>query len=250
MGAELRGKTLGIVGLGRIGQEVGTRARAFGMKIVAHDPFISEQVAADAGRSRCCRSTISARARTTSRCTCRRLPETRHLFNAERLARCKPGVRIVNTARGELIDEAALADAIESGHVAGAGLDVFETEPPADRRLTKLPQVVATPHIAASTVEAQELVGIEIAIRRPRLSSARASSGTPSTSRQSAGEECAQLRPFMLLAERLGALVAQLADGRTHGIGIRYYGPLISAHGDADRQRGRRRRASPMLSTA
>ena len=91
-------------------------------------------------------------------------PETRHLFNAARLAQCKAGVRIVNTARGELIDEAALADAIEARHVAGAGLDVFETEPPADWRLAKLPQVVATPHIAASTVEAQEQVGIETAL--------------------------------------------------------------------------------------
>src|SRR4029453_10194632 len=87
------------------------------------------------------------------------LPETRHMLNAERLSKCRRGVRIVNTARGELIDEAALAAAIESGKGAGAGLDVFETEPPTDDRLTKLPQVIATPHIAASTVEAQALGG-------------------------------------------------------------------------------------------
>src|SRR6185295_9272733 len=90
--------------------------------------------------------------------------ETRQLFDAARLAGCRRGVRIVNTARGDLIDEAALATAIEAGHVAGAGLDVFQAEPPADQRLVGRPQVIATPHIAASTAEAQELVGIETAI--------------------------------------------------------------------------------------
>jgi len=92
------------------------------------------------------------------------LADTRHLLNAKTLALCKKGVRIVNTARGELIDEPALADAIQSGQVAGAALDVFETEPPADARLTVMPQVIATPHIAASTTEAQELVGVEVAM--------------------------------------------------------------------------------------
>jgi D-3-phosphoglycerate dehydrogenase / 2-oxoglutarate reductase len=156
-------------------------------------------------------------------------PETRHLFNAARLARCKAGVRIVNTARGELIDEAALADAIEARQVAGAGLDVFETEPPVDWRLAKLPQVIATPHIAASTVEAQEQVGIETALalrdflREGVIRNAVNFPGIRS-------EEFARVRPFMLLAERMGTLISQLGEGRTHGIGIRYYGPVVSAH--------------------
>ena len=152
-GAELRGKTLGVIGLGRIGQEVATRARAFGMEVLAHDPFISEQIAAALGIALLSVDEVCARADYLTL----HVPstaETRHLLNDRRLALCKPGVRIINTARGELIDEAALAAAIERGHVGGAGLDVFEQEPPPDGRLTKLPQVVATPHIAASTVEA------------------------------------------------------------------------------------------------
>jgi D-3-phosphoglycerate dehydrogenase len=229
-GAELRGKTLGIVGLGRIGQEVGTRARAFGMSLVAHDPFISEQVAATLGIALLSLDDLCAAADYIT-LHLPSTPETRHLFNAARLARCKPGVRIVNTARGELIDEAALADAIEARQVAGAGLDVFETEPPADWRLAKLPQVVATPHIAASTAEAQEQVGIETAValrdflREGVIRNAVNFPGIP-------GEEFSRVRPFMLLGERMGTLISQLGEGRTHGIGIRYYGPLVGAHGD------------------
>src|SRR6186713_2173587 len=162
-GAEMRGKTLGVVGLGRIGQEVSNRARAFGMEVLAHDPFISEQVAATMGAELVPLDELCAR----SDYITLHIPataETRNLFDAPRLAICKPGVRIVNTARGELIDEVALAEAIKRGHVAGAGLDVFSVEPPTDQSLVGLPQVIATPHIAASTVEAQELVGIETAM--------------------------------------------------------------------------------------
>lgn len=229
-GAELRGKTLGVIGLGRIGQEVATRARSFGMEITAHDPFISEQVAATLGIELLPLDDLCGRADYITL----HLPataETRHMFNAERLAKCKAGVRLVNTARGELIDEAALADAIEAGHVAGAGLDVFETEPPVDGRLTRLPQVVATPHIAASTVEAQELVGIETAasvrdfLRDGVIRNAVNFPAVPA-------EEFPRIRPFMILAERLGALAAQLATGRTHAVGIRYYGPLVAARSD------------------
>src|ERR671914_468008 len=123
-GAELRGKTLGVVGLGRIGQEVTNRARAFGMEVVAHDPYISEQVATTMGAELVSLDDLCARADYITL----HIPataETRQLFDATRLAACKPGLRIINTARGELIDEAALADAIKRGHVAGAGLDVF-----------------------------------------------------------------------------------------------------------------------------
>jgi D-3-phosphoglycerate dehydrogenase len=160
LGAELRGKTLGLVGLGRIGQAVGARAHSFGMTVVAHDPYIAAHVAQDLGVALLSLDDLCARADYLS-LHLPSTPATRHLFDAARLSRCKIGVRIVNTSRGDLIDERALADAIESGHVAGAGLDVFEVEPPTDTRLTQLPQVVATPHIAASTHEAQELVGLE-----------------------------------------------------------------------------------------
>jgi D-3-phosphoglycerate dehydrogenase / 2-oxoglutarate reductase len=230
LGMELRGKTLGIVGLGRIGQEVGSRARAFGMNLVAHDPFISEQVAGTLGIQLLSLDELCAAADYMT-LHLPSTPETRHLFDAARFAKCKPGVRIVNTARGELIDETALADAIEARQVAGAGLDVFQKEPPADWRLAKLPQVVATPHIAASTVEAQEQVGIETAIAlRDFLQEGviRNAVNFPGVR----GEEFTRVRPFILLAERMGALVSQLADGRTHSIGIRYYGPLVSDHAD------------------
>ena len=229
-GAELRGKTLGVVGLGRIGQEVTNRARAFGMQVVAHDPFISEQVAATMGAELLTLDELCARADYITL----HLPataETRQLFDARRLASCKPGVRIINTARGELIDEAALAEAITRGHVAGAGLDVFMQEPPPDQALTGLPQVVATPHIAASTVEAQELVGIETAMGvRDYLKDGaiRNAVNFPALP----AEDQIRLRPWMTLADRLGAMLVQVASGRTHGVGIRYYGAAVSAGSD------------------
>jgi D-3-phosphoglycerate dehydrogenase len=229
VGAELRGKTLGVVGLGRIGQEVAARARAFGMTIVAHDPFISEQVAATLDVPLVSLDGLFAQSDYIT-LHLPATPETRHLVNRERLARCKAGVRIVNTARGELIDEAALADAIEAGAVAGAGLDVFEHEPPGETRLVKLRQVVATPHIAASTSEAQELVGIETAAAvRDYLASGTIGNAVNFPSVR--GDDAALLRPFMTLAERMGALLTQVATGRTHAIGIRSYGPLVGAHG-------------------
>ena len=229
-GEELRGKTLGIVGLGRIGQEVGARARAFGMNLVAHDPFISEQVAGTLGIQLLSLDDVCA---TSDYITLHlpSTPETRHLFNADRLARCKPGVRIVNTARGELIDEKALADAIEARQVAGAGLDVFESEPPTDWRLAQLPQVIATPHIAASTVEAQEQVGIETSVAlRDFLREGIIRNAV--NFRGIRGDEFGKVRPFMLLAERMGVLVSQIAEGRTQAVGIRYYGPLVSEHAE------------------
>ncbi|MEO7156048.1 MAG: phosphoglycerate dehydrogenase, partial [Vicinamibacterales bacterium] len=229
VGVELRGKTLGIIGLGRIGQEVSTRARSFGMKLVAHDPFISEQVAASLGIELLSVDELCAAADYIT-LHVPATPETRHLINKERLAKCKAGVRIVNTARGELIDEEALADAIEAGAVAGAGLDVFQNEPPGETRLIAMRQVVATPHIAASTHEAQELVGIETAAAvRDFLQSGTIGSAVNFPSVR--GDDAARLRPFMVLAERMGALISQLGSGRTHALGIRYYGPLLAAHG-------------------
>lgn len=230
MGAELRGKTLGLVGLGRIGQEVALRARSFGMNVVAHDPFISDRVAAGLGIELLPLEQLCERADYISL----HLPattETKGLFDAGRLKSCKRGVRLVNTARGELVDSTALADAIESGHVGGAGIDVFDIEPPTEWRLARLPQVVATPHIAASTVEAQEQVGLETAegVRDFLLDgTVRNAVNFPAIS----SEEMTQLRPYLALADRLGALAAQLSEGRTRALGVRHYGPLVSGHGE------------------
>lgn len=230
LGEELREKTLGLAGLGRIGQEVARRAAAFGMRIIAHDPFISEQVAADLGVELVSLDDLFARADYVSL----HMPsneKTRKLVNAGRLARARKGIRIVNTARGDLVDEAALADAIESGHVAGAALDVFETEPPADPRLQKLPQVVATPHIAASTREGQELVGVETAAALRdflRDGIIRNAVNFPSMS----AEEFIRVRPFLELGQRLGLFLAQMNDSRAQALGVRYYGALAEGRND------------------
>jgi len=247
-GVELRGKTLGIVGLGRIGQEVATRARAFGMDLVAHDPFIAEQVAANLGITLV---TLDQLCATADYITLHIpvTPETRHLFNKERLALCKTGVRIVNTARGELIDETALADAIEAGSVAGAAIDVFEKEPPSDWRLASLRQVVATPHIAASTVEAQELVGTETATAvRDFLRDGTITNAVNFPSIR--GDDAGQLRPFMTLAQRMGTLLSQVASGRTESLSVRYYGAMLGAHGSLISKAAVAGVLQPILSTA
>jgi D-3-phosphoglycerate dehydrogenase / 2-oxoglutarate reductase len=225
-GAEIRSKTLGLVGLGRIGQEVATRAHAFEMKVIAHDPFISAEMSATLGVELVSLDDLCARADYIS-LHVPALPSTKHLFNAERFAKCKKGVRIINTARGELIDETALADAIEKGHVAGAGLDVFDAEPPRDWRLVTLPQVVATPHIAASTKEAQEQVGTETAAAlRDFLTEGiiRNAVNFPSVSL----EAYKRLRPYLTLARSLGLVVAQMGEARINAIGVRYYGELAA----------------------
>jgi D-3-phosphoglycerate dehydrogenase / 2-oxoglutarate reductase len=223
-GTELRGKTLGLVGLARIGQEVAARARSFGMNLIAHDPFISADVAAQVGARLASLDDVCAEADYLTL----HLPVTSGttgLFNAERLARCKRGVKIVNTARGDLIDEQALVDALRTGQVAAAALDVFQQEPPKDWTLPTLPNVIATPHIAASTGEAQELVGVETAAAvRDFLRDGiiRNAVNFPSL----APDEFTRLRPYLTLAERLGTLLAQMGEARTTGVGVRYYGAL------------------------
>lgn len=230
MGEEVRDKTLGLAGLGRIGQEVCRRLSAFGMKVIAHDPFISEQVASDLGVELVSLDDLFARADYLSL----HMPstaQTKNLVNAERLAKARKGLRIINTARGDLIDEKALADAIEAGQVGGAALDVFETEPPKDPRLQMLPQVVATPHIAASTKEGQELVGVETASALRdylRDGMIRNAVNFPSVS----AEEYARLEPFLSLAERLGTFLAQMTSGRISEVGVRYYGELAQGKND------------------
>jgi D-3-phosphoglycerate dehydrogenase len=194
------------------------------MRIIAHDPFIAAHVADDLDVELADLDALCGRADYISL----HLPnteQTNRLFNAERFQKCKKGVRIINTARGELIDEPALLAALQSGHVGGAGLDVFQKEPPTDWALATFPRVVATPHIAASTAEAQELVGLDVAagvrdyLLHGVVRNAVNFASVPA-------EEFKRLHPFMVLGERLGQAAAQLTQGRTDGIGIRYYGAL------------------------
>jgi len=230
LGEEVREKTLGLAGLGRIGQEVARRAAAFDMRIIAHDPFISEDVAGDLGVQLVSLDDLFARSDFLS-LHMPSTPTTKHIVNAERLAKAKKGIRIINTARGDLIDEKALADAVESGHVGGAALDVFQKEPTEDHRLQMLPQVVATPHIAASTREGQELVGMEtMAALRDFLRDGiiRNAVNFPSVS----AEEFSRLKPFLELGERLGHFVAQMNEGRVKALGVRYYGDLATGRTD------------------
>jgi D-3-phosphoglycerate dehydrogenase len=228
LGTEVRGKTIGIAGFGRIGQEVARRAHAFGMRVVAHDPFISAELAKQAGVDLVPLDELCA----TSDYITLHLPatnETRHLFDDARFAKCKQGLRLINTARGELVDESALRRAIESGLVAGAGLDVFEHEPLQDWALAQLPQVIATPHIAASTEEAQEQVGIETAITVRnflRDGIVRNAVNFPSMH----PEELQRLQPWIRLVDLLGSIAVQMGVARVEAISIRYYGALAEAH--------------------
>ncbi len=229
LGTELRGKTLGIAGLGRIGQEVAQRARAFGMRVVAHDPYISKEIAVSLGVELMTLDDVCAGADYLTL----HLPstaETKHTFNAPRFARCNRGIRIINTARGELIDESALRRAIEDGVVAGAALDVFEIEPPVDWSLAQLPQVIATPHIAASTEEAQELVGTDTAATVRdflRDGIVRNAVNFPSIH----PDEMQRLQPWIRLADHLGAFASQMGTARIEALGVRYYGELVESRG-------------------
>ena len=225
VGTELRGKTLGIAGLGRIGQEVALRARAFGMQLAAHDPYISKEIADGLGVAL---MTLDDLCATADYLTLHlpSTPETKHLFNDERFARCRPGIRLINTARGELIDEDALRRALESGIVGGAALDVFNHEPPSDWSLAQLPQVIATPHIAASTEEAQELVGTETAATVRdflRDGIVRNAVNFPSIN----PEELQRLQPWIRLSDHLAGLVSQMGTARIEELGVRYYGARV-----------------------
>jgi len=206
-GIELRGKTLGLLGLGRVGSEVARRARALEMRVLAHDPYISENVAEEAGVELVPLAALLERSDFIS-LHAAHSAATEKIINAATLAKMKRGARLINTARGELVDEAALAEALRSGHLGGAALDVFAVEP-----VLGLPNVIATPHVAGSTEEAQEEVGTLIAQQvRDFLAEGilRNAVNLPTLS----AEQYRRLRPYLKLAERLGSLVAQVASGR------------------------------------
>jgi D-3-phosphoglycerate dehydrogenase len=229
-GIELRGKTLGIIGMGRIGSEVAKRALAFDMKVLAYDPFLSpsraktlqvEVVELDDIYQRA--DLITVHVPVTD--------QTRGMINKAAMAQMKKGVRLINCARGGIIVEADLAEMIKAGHVAGAAIDVYDPEPPKELALRELDQVILTPHLGASTHEAQEICGIEIA---EQLAEAL----TGGTIRNAVNlptidaKVLAQLQPFILFGEKMGRLLAQLAPPRVERLTIEFCGK--AAEGETD----------------
>ncbi len=222
-GTELRGKTLGLVGFGRVGTEVARRARALEMQVLAHDPYVTPAAARELEVELVPLDELLRRSDVISLHTSLS-PATEKMINATSLAKMKRGARLINCARGELIDEAALAEALRSGQLAGAAVDTFAVEPPKNSPLLGLPNLIATPHIAGSTAEAQEEVGTAIAQQvRDYLADGliRNAVNMPAMS----AEQYRRLRPYLELGERLGAFVAQAAPSRSFSrVRIRYAG--------------------------
>lgn len=221
-GVELLDKTLGIVGLGNIGGLVAQRARAFGMRLIGHDPFVSPDRARELGVEMMSLDEVVAESDFLT-LHLARTPETVGLINAERLTRAKPTLRIINVARGGIIDEDDLATAISNGVIAGAALDVFESEPTTGSPLFALPQVVVTPHLGASTAEAQDRAGVTIA---DQVRLALANEFVPFAVNVSARGVSETVRPFLPLAEQLGAQFAQLVGGRPGAVDVVFAGEI------------------------
>ncbi len=224
-GVELYGKTLGVVGLGKIGALVAQRALAFGMRIVAFDPYISEERAKHMGVQL---MTLDALLAQSDFITIH-LPknkETTNLLDAAALAKTKVGVRIVNAARGGIVNEDDLAEAIRNGHVHGAALDVFAKEPTTESPLFDLASVVVVPHLGASTAEAQDKAGVTIA---EQVQLALAGDFVPFAVNVAAGEVSNVVRPFMGLAEVLGRFIGGLLDGNPADLEVIYQGELAGA---------------------
>jgi D-3-phosphoglycerate dehydrogenase len=222
-GVELHGKTLGVVGLGRIGALVAQRALAFGMRIIAFDPYVSADRAKQMGIE--LMGAIEDLVAEADFVTIHvaKTRETAGLIGKDLLAKAKPGIRIINAARGGIIDEDALAEAIRSGHVAGAGIDVFAQEPCTSSPLFELDSVVVTPHLGASTAEAQDKAGVQIA---EQVLLALAGDFVPYAVNVSAGEASETVRPFLPLAERLGQVFASLLDGLPPALEVECQGGL------------------------
>jgi D-3-phosphoglycerate dehydrogenase / 2-oxoglutarate reductase len=212
-GAELYGKTLGIVGLGRVGALVAQRLNAFGMRLLAYDPYVSRDRAAQMGVELVSLADVLASADIVT-IHLPKTPDTTGLIGETELAAMKPGARLVNTARGGIVDEAALAKAVGDGQLAGAALDVFAEEPTTDSPLFELEGVVVTPHLGASTTEAQDKAGIAIA---EQLLLALAGQFVPNAVNVDAGAVPDAVRPFLPLVEKLGRLYTALAGGGPGG---------------------------------
>ncbi|MGE3747355.1 MAG: phosphoglycerate dehydrogenase [Sphingomonadaceae bacterium] len=222
MGVEVTSKTLGLIGAGNIGSIVADRALGLRMKVVAYDPFLTPERAVEVGIEKVTLDELLARADFITLHT-PLTDSTRNILSRENLAKTRKGVRIINCARGGLIDEAALKDALDSGHVAGAALDVFVTEPATDSPLFGTPGFISTPHLGASTTEAQVNVAIQVA---EQMADYLVTGGVtnalnvPSLS----AEEAPKLKPYMALAEKLGSLVGQLAHGALNSISVEVEG--------------------------
>ncbi len=224
LGVELTGKTLGIIGCGNIGSIVADRAIGLKMRVVAYDPFLSPERARDLGVEKVELEELLERAD----CITLHTPltdKTKNILDAKNLARTKPGVRIVNCARGGLVDEAALRQALDWGHVAGAAIDVFTTEPATENPLFGHPNVVCTPHLGAATTEAQENVALQVAeqmcdyLLRGAIANAV---NFPSIT----AEEAPRLKPFIALAEKLGSFAGQLTETGLDMVRITYEGAV------------------------
>jgi D-3-phosphoglycerate dehydrogenase len=226
LGTEVYGKTLGVVGLGRIGSEVARRAQGFAMTVVAYDPYLGAEVAGRLGVELADLPTLLRRADFLTV----HIPltaETRGLIGAAALAQARPGLRLVNCARGGIVDEAALAAAIRDGRVAGAALDVFEREPPWGSPVLDLDAVVVTPHLGASTAEAQTQVAIAIAQQVADLllrGAVRHAVNAPSVD----AELQRELAPYLALTAKLGSFLGQLADGRMAEARLTYAGEVAA----------------------
>ncbi len=224
MGVELAGKTLGLIGCGNIGSIVADRAQGLKMKVISYDPFLSAERAAALNVEKVELEQLLARADFISLHT-PMTDSTRHLLNAERLGKCKKGVRIINCARGGLIVEADLKAAIEAGHVAGAALDVFEEEPAKANPLFGMEQIIATPHLGASTSEAQENVAVQVAEQMAEyltVGTVTNALNMPSVS----AEDAARLKPYLELASRLGSFAGQMTKGGLTKVTLEYEGKV------------------------
>jgi D-3-phosphoglycerate dehydrogenase len=226
-GSELRDKTLGILGLGRVGLEVAKRARAFGMTLIGHDPFVSAAVAREANIRLV---SIEELFKESDYLTLHvgLTPQTAGIINEASLASMKKGVKIVNCARGELIVDEALVAGLKSGHIGGAALDVFREEPPKNSPYAEFENVILTPHIAGSTAEAQEAVGVQIAMQvREYLKHGVVQNAVnlPSLSH----EEYQQVAPYLNMAERLGIFLGHSLQGNIESIHLTYSGRLAEA---------------------
>ncbi len=224
-GTEVTGKTVGVIGLGKIGREVAARCKGLAMNVIGYDPVLSPDATAKLDIEAVSLDELYRRSDIISVHT-PLTPETKGLLSDATLAKCKKGVRVINCARGGIVDEAALLRALESGHVAGAALDVFEVEPPKGNPLLTHARVVATPHLGASTEEAQEKVAVQIAHQVADALKGRGYFGVVNASvmNQMLNEE---VRPYVLLAERLGSLLYQVSKGKVRRVAVSASGNVL-----------------------
>ena len=226
MGVELYDKVLGVMGLGNIGREVARRAQGFDMNVIAYDPYITAERAQRMNVRLVDLDTLMAE----SDFITLHVPdteETRHLINRELLAKAKDGIRIINVARGKVVDEEALVEALKSGKVAGAALDVFEKEPPTGSPLLEMPNVVVTPHLGASTEEAQSRVAVDVCEQMLDVFHGRPPRSAVNMPAVPA-DEFVELQPYLVLAERIGKMQAALAEGAVNAVEVEYSGELAS----------------------